>query len=121
MRRLWTDDAGFATIAAALVIAGLAVLLVAVLYLGAAVLARHRAQHAADLGALAAAVDAVSGADDPCARARELTTRQDGAPRVTRCARDGQDVLVAVVVRVRLGHWGVREATAQARAGPAGQ
>ena len=102
-------------------IAGLAVLLVAVIYLGAAVLARHRAQHAADLGALAAAVEAVSGADDPCARARELTAEQDGGPRVTRCAPDGQDVLVAVAVRVRLGGWGVRDATAQARAGPAGQ
>lgn len=99
-------------------IAGLAILLVAVLYLGAAVLARHRAQHAADLGALAAAVASIGGADDPCSRARELTAQQDGSPRVTRCALDGQDVLVAVAVHVRLGHWGVREAKAQARAGP---
>lgn len=106
--------------AAALALAALAALLLAVIYLGAAVLARHRAQNAADLAAHAGAVAALDGADDPCARAREFTVVQDGAPRLQRCVVDGQDVLVAVSVQVRLGSWGVREARGQARAGPAG-
>lgn len=118
-RRLWTDDDGSATVAGALAIAGLAVLLLVVIYLGAAVLARHRAQNAADLAALAGAIAALHGADNPCARARVLASVQEGAPSLQRCAVDGQDVLVVVTVRVRLGSLGVREATAQARAGPA--
>ncbi|MFZ2511727.1 MAG: Rv3654c family TadE-like protein [Gordonia sp. (in: high G+C Gram-positive bacteria)] len=117
--RLWTDDDGSATIAAALAIAGLAALLLMVIYLGAAVLARHRAQHAADLAALAGAIAAVHGAANPCARARSIAAAQDGAPQVQRCTLDGQDLLVAVTVRVRLGAWGASEASAHARAGPA--
>lgn len=104
--------------AAALAIAGLAAVLLMVIYLGAAVLARHRAQHAADLAALAGAIGAINGAADPCARTRGIAAAQDGMPRMERCALDGQDVLVAVTVDVRLGSWGVREARAVARAGP---
>ncbi|UQE76920.1 flp pilus-assembly TadE/G-like family protein [Gordonia sp. PP30] len=113
------DDAGFTTIAAALAIAGLATLVVAMSYLGAAVLARHRAQNAADLGALAAASAQLYGGDDPCGRAREIVVAQEGAPRLRTCEVEGQDVLVDVVVPVRLGDFGLREATARARAGPA--
>lgn len=99
-------------------IAGLAVLLVAVLYVGSAVVARHRAQSAADLAALAGAAAVLGDASDGCAVARESAGRQEGAARVQRCVVDGDDVQVLVAVTVRLGRFGVREATAVARAGP---
>ncbi|MCF8569143.1 pilus assembly protein TadG-related protein [Gordonia sp. HY002] len=113
-----SDEKGFSTITGAAVIAVLAAILLAVLYVGAAVLARHRAQSAADLGALAAASAQVSGRGDACAVAEDRVSVQDGSPSVADCVVDGQDVVVRVVVRVRLGGFGVRAATAAARAGP---
>ncbi|WP_132992396.1 Rv3654c family TadE-like protein [Gordonia zhaorongruii] len=115
--RMQNDD-GFSTIVGAAVIAALATVLVAVVYLGAAVVARHRAQSAADLAALAAASAHASGAGDPCAVARSLIGRQDGGPRVDTCRIDGQDVVMHVLVSVRLGALGVQDASASARAGP---
>ncbi|WP_325027375.1 Rv3654c family TadE-like protein [Gordonia iterans] len=114
----WSDERGFATVAAALTIAGLAVLLIAMFGVGGAVQARHRAQAAADLGALAAARSQLFGEGDPCARARDLTARQEGAPAVTGCVLVGEDVVVTVTVRAWLGRFGVRDAVARARAGP---
>ncbi|WP_420041848.1 Rv3654c family TadE-like protein [Gordonia sp. MP11Mi] len=112
------DEEGFSTITGAAVIAVLAAALVSVLYVGAAVLARHRAQSAADMGALAAAAVHVSGSADVCEVARDRVAEQDGSPSVAECVIDGQDVVVHVVVRVRLGALGVRDAVAAARAGP---
>lgn len=100
----------------------------AVATLGSAVVARHRAQSAADLAALAAA-DAVLGRStgDPCAAAASVAGAA-GARLVT-CVVDGRDV----VVRTSVG-WvgggqgpgsgaglggGLGPATALARAGPA--
>ncbi|GAA2385632.1 flp pilus-assembly TadE/G-like family protein [Gordonia cholesterolivorans] len=111
-------DEGFSTVAGAAVIAGLGFLLVAMLYSGAAVVARHRAQSAADLSALAAAAVRVSGDGEACATARQLMSRQEGDPRMTGCVVDGDDVQLSVAVRVRLGRFGIREARAVARAGP---
>ncbi|MGB3699460.1 MAG: Rv3654c family TadE-like protein [Gordonia sp. (in: high G+C Gram-positive bacteria)] len=116
-RRSANED-GFSTVAGAAVIAALAVLLVAVLYIGGAVVARHRAQSAADLAALAGASVQVSGSGEGCEQARRLAARQEGAPRVVECTVDGDDVQLRVAVTIRLGRWGVREATALARAGP---
>lgn len=99
-------------------IAGLAVLLVAVLYVGAAVVARHRAQSAADLVALAGTAVQVASGGGACAEARRLAAKQEGAPRVVRCTVQGDDVQVRVAVEVSLGRFGVREATGVARAGP---
>lgn len=84
-------------------------------YLGSVVVARHRAQAAADLAALGAAARLPSGVDAACTRAvalaREMRTDVAG------CAVDGLDVVVTVQVAA-LG--GVARATA--RAGPlAGQ
>ncbi|WP_308191557.1 Rv3654c family TadE-like protein [Gordonia liuliyuniae] len=112
------DEEGFSTVTGAAVIAVLAAVLVGVLYVGAAVLARHRAQSAADLGALAAASVHVSGSADACDAARERVADQEGSPSVAECVVDGQDVVVHVVVRVQLGGLGVRDAIAVARAGP---
>ncbi|OBI15282.1 helicase [Mycobacterium sp. E2327] len=83
-------------------------------YVGSVVVARHRAQAAADLAALAAAAGLPSGAAAACARAtvvaREM--RVDDA----RCAVDDLDVVVTVEVRVAFAG----TARAAARAGPAG-
>ena len=82
-------------------------------YLGSAVVARHRAQAAADLAALAAAGRLPAGIAAACARAtvvaREM--RVDDA----RCAVEELDVVVTVEVAVAFAG----RARAAARAGPA--
>jgi secretion/DNA translocation related TadE-like protein len=81
-------------------------------YVGSAVVARHRAQTAADLAALAAAARLASGAEAACARASAVAR----AMRVddVGCRVDDLDVVVTVRVAVPFG--GV--AQAGARAGP---
>jgi secretion/DNA translocation related TadE-like protein len=80
-------------------------------YLGSVVVARHRAQAAADLAALAGAAALPSGAAAACARAAAVAHQM----RVdVRCAVDGLDVLVTAEVGVAFA--GV--ARAAARAGP---
>jgi secretion/DNA translocation related TadE-like protein len=82
-------------------------------YLGSVVVARHRAQAAADLAALAAAARLASGIAAACDRATAVARemRVDDAE----CGVDGLDVVVTV--RVVVGFAGV--ARAAARAGPA--
>lgn len=82
--------------------------------LGSIVVARHRAQAAADLAALAAAARLSSGAAAACARAT-LVARQMRAAD-TRCEVDGLDVIVTVEVATAF----TGAARAAARAGPAG-
>jgi len=91
----------------------------AAVLVGVAVTARHQATGAADLAALAAATRAVQGFDDGCSRAAAVA--RANAAELTGCAI-GRDSVVAVEVRVpvRLGRLGVHEASARARAGPAG-
>jgi secretion/DNA translocation related TadE-like protein len=81
-------------------------------YLGAVVVARHRAQAAADLAALAAAARLPSGAAAACARATAVARemRVDHAE----CGVDGLDVVVTVQVAVSFAG----AARAAARAGP---
>jgi secretion/DNA translocation related TadE-like protein len=83
-------------------------------YVGSVVVARHRAQAAADLAALAAAARLPSGAAAACERATAVAR----AMRVgdTRCGVDGLDVVVTVEVAVAF----TGAARAAARAGPAG-
>ena len=83
-------------------------------YLGSAVVARHRAQAAADLAALAAAARLPSGAAAACARAT-LVAREMRVDD-SECGVDGLDVVVTVRVPVAFGG----AARAAARAGPAG-
>jgi secretion/DNA translocation related TadE-like protein len=85
------------------------------LKIGSAVVARHRAQSAADLAALAAAAKVPDG---PAAACREAATVA-GAMRasVRECAVDQLDV--NVVVTVVVGGWTGAQAGAAARAGPA--
>jgi secretion/DNA translocation related TadE-like protein len=81
-------------------------------YLGSVVVARHCAQAAADLAALAAAARLPSGVAAACARATAVAhgMRVDDAE----CRVDGLDVVVTV--RVPVAFAGV--ARAVARAGP---
>ena len=83
-------------------------------YLGSVVVARHRAQGAADLAALAAAARLPSGAAAACARAT-LVAREMRVDD-SECGVDGLDVVVTVRVPVAFGG----AARAAARAGPAG-
>ena len=84
---------------------------------GSAVIARHRAQAAADLGALAAAGRLALGADAACAWATSIANRMGAA--ITSCVVEDLDVVVGVNVTAELGRWGVGMAHAAARAGPA--
>jgi secretion/DNA translocation related TadE-like protein len=86
------------------------------LYLGSAVIGRHRAQAAADLASLAAASRVAEGADAACARA-DLVARAMRTT-VTRCVIEDLDVVVTVDTAVALGRFGVGPARAAARAGP---
>ncbi|MDT5260152.1 MAG: hypothetical protein QOD10_5232 [Mycobacterium sp.] len=81
-------------------------------YLGSVVVARHRAQAAADLAALAAAARLPSGAAAACARATAVARemRVDHAE----CGVDGLDVVVTVQVAIAFAG----AARAGARAGP---
>ena len=81
-------------------------------YLGSVLVARHRAQSAADLAALAAAARLPSGIAAACADA----TRVAREMRVTapRCEVDDLDVVITVEVAVFFGG----AARAAARAGP---
>lgn len=84
--------------------------------LGAAVIARHRAQAAADLAALAGAARIPAGPDAACVAAQWLARRM----RIdqSNCAVEGLDVVVTVAVP--LPGWRIGAARATARAGPIG-
>ncbi len=77
-------------------------------YIGSAVIARHRAQAAADLSALAAAARMPAGTAAACGEASVIATAMRVS--VVDCVVDGLDV----VVTIRAG-----PARAAARAGPA--
>jgi len=110
------DDQGSATI---WVLAAMSVVLLAGfagIALGAAVLARHRAENAADLAAVAGATALVSGSGAPCAAAAALVHANGG--QLVSCSVLIDDVVVSVrVAPVGLpARWGSAEA--RARAGP---
>lgn len=86
-------------------------------YVGVAVVARHRAQSAADLAALAAAGRLAHGGEAACAQAAAVATAM--RTNLARCGVEDLDVVVAVDVTVTLGRFGVGPARAVARAGPA--
>jgi secretion/DNA translocation related TadE-like protein len=110
------DDRGGATV---LVLAiGLVTVLVAIASaaVGGAIVARHRAQTAADLAALAGALDSLDGVEVACARAEEIAASNGG--HLTECDVDGLDVVVTVEARpTGLAAMG-GTASASARAGP---
>lgn len=83
-------------------------------YLGAAVAARHRAQAAADLAALAAAARVPAGFQAACAQANAVARAMRAI--TTGCVVDELDVVVTIEVGLAVGRWG--KALAAARAGP---
>lgn len=113
-RREGDGDRGAATVWAAFAACALCVVFGAVLALGQAVAARHRAGGAADLAALAAADRAPWGEAEACAVAARVATAQ-GAELV-RCGLGGEIGEIAeVTVRVVLGPYRPELAS---RAGP---
>lgn len=111
------DDRGVATVWAAVAIAVLVSMVVFGLHLGEALVARHHAESAADLAALAAGAYVRAGEKYACVQARRVTDRM--RVDLVSCRARGWDVLVDVAARPPgwLGTLGA--ATAQARAGPA--
>ncbi|MGW5455556.1 Rv3654c family TadE-like protein [Nocardia sp. NPDC003979] len=109
-------DQGGATAFACVALAGLICSTLMVGQVGAVVVARHRVQAAADLGALAAAGALVEGAEVGCAEAGDVARRM-GA-RVSRCEVEQWDAVVTVERQVGLGVFGVRSVVGAARAGP---
>jgi len=101
----------FVCMGAALVIA----LTALAVHLGAAVLARQRAETAADLAALAGAAAVLRGPDLVCAAAIRVAV-VNGAV-IDSCVVRGTDVLVSVVARVQAGPVS-GTVSARARAGP---
>ncbi|WP_374986565.1 Rv3654c family TadE-like protein [Streptomyces fradiae] len=91
----------------------LCVVFAAVLALGQAVAARHRAGGAADLAALAAADRALSGAEAACAAAGRVARAQWA--ELTTCNLRGE--IAEVTVRVRFGPYAP---AVRSRAGPPG-
>jgi secretion/DNA translocation related TadE-like protein len=88
----------------------------AAVVVGTAVIARHRAQSAADLSALAAAGRLGAGQDTACGWAVSVAERMNA--RVTGCRVEALDIVITVDVDAALGRWGLGSAHATARAGP---
>ena len=86
-------------------------------YVGSAAIARHRAQSAADMAALAAAGHLADGAAAACAQASTVASAM--ATVVRQCAVHDLDVVVTVDAPVSFGRTGFGPASASARAGPA--
>lgn len=107
------DDRGVATVWMAAAIATVLVLVGAVIWLGTAVIIRHRAEGAAELAALAAAGAAPDGEADACAKAG-LVAERSGVT-VRECRLDGWDALVRVEMDMP-APFGA--ASGRARAGP---
>ncbi|MGH3675804.1 MAG: Rv3654c family TadE-like protein [Mycobacterium sp.] len=101
-------DRGSATLVAVAVMAVLLAVTVGGFYIGSAVIARHRAQAAADLAALAAAARLPAGSDAACGEASAIADAMGVA--VADCVADGLDVVVTIAAG---------PARAAARAGPA--
>lgn len=107
---------GGATVFACVALVGLIAAALSIGQVGAAVVARHRAQAGADLAALAAAGALDGGVEAGCA-AGEKVARRMGA-RISECRVDGWDATVTVARNVPMGLFGARTVHAIARAGP---
>jgi secretion/DNA translocation related TadE-like protein len=83
---------------------------------GAARVGRHRAQAAADLGALAGAARAIEGTGPACERAARFVAVNGG--RATSCEVSGLEIVVRTEVTVTPLPGLTRHAAAAARAGP---
>lgn len=89
-----------------------------VVQVGTARVARHRAQSAADLGALAAARWALADPSGTCARAEAITEANGALMRS--CSVTGGVAEISVAIRFTVPLLGPETAVASARAGPVG-
>jgi secretion/DNA translocation related TadE-like protein len=101
---------------AAVVVVVLVLLATIAVQVFAATSGRHRAEAAADLGALAAAGHVVDGGTVACAYAARVAERM--AARLVECSVSGWEVRVEVSVTPALTLPGAGEAHGRARAGP---
>jgi secretion/DNA translocation related TadE-like protein len=101
------DERGSATLVAVAAIGALLALTVGGFHIGSAVIARHRAQAAADLAALAVAARIPAGIDTACGQASVIADAMTVV--VAGCEVDDLDVVVTV---------DAGQARAAARAGP---
>jgi secretion/DNA translocation related TadE-like protein len=85
---------------------------------GAATVARHRAQVAADMGALAGAMHVIEGEAVACAEAGALVVANGG--RLMACRTEVLDIVVTADVDVTGVPGFIGSASATARAGPIG-
>ncbi|MFL6085147.1 MAG: Rv3654c family TadE-like protein [Mycobacterium sp.] len=108
-------ERGSASLVAVAMIAVLVAITIGGVYVGSAVIARHRAQAAADLAALAAAVHLADGT--ACTKASAVARAMRTA--VTQCVVEDLDVIVTVDAPLAVGRMDVGPARAAARAGPA--
>lgn len=108
------DESGAATVLAALMIAALVSVTYGGVWLGSVIVARHRAQTAADLAALSGARRLGAGAEAACREVASVSAAMRAA--VHSCAVERLDVVVGVGVRV--GGPIAAQARASARAGP---
>ena len=86
------------------------------LLVGTARIARHRAEAAADLSALAGATQALAAPETACRRARDLAAANHAS--MTRCVVRGGAVDVRVKVRLVFPWFGEHSTFADSRAGP---
>lgn len=110
------QDSGVATIWTAMAVAALTGVAVLGCWLGSAVIARHRAESAADLGALAAASHAAEGPERACERARWVADRM--GVTLLSCRWQRLDAFVEVKAPT-IALAGLPAPAARARAGPA--
>lgn len=110
------SERGSATLVAVAMMAVLLAITLGGSVFSSAVIARHRAQAAADLAALAAAGRVGSGPQSACMWASSVATANRA--RLTACTLAELDVVVTVEVAVALGRLGIGSARAAARAGP---
>lgn len=115
MHRAERTDTGAATIWTAMAVAALTGVALLAVWLAAAVTARHRAESAADLGALAAASHAAEGPVQACEQARWVAARM-GMTLLT-CRWQQLDALVEVEAPGP-ALAGLPRPSAHARAGP---
>ena len=85
---------------------------------GAAVVARHQAQAAADLGALSAAIHALEGGTTACGHAARVVAANQA--QLVRCQVTGPEAIVVTRVRAAGPAAVLPPAAARSRAGPVG-
>ncbi|MEU2124219.1 Rv3654c family TadE-like protein [Nocardia niwae] len=113
---LASGEEGLATVFVCLALVALIGVTLLIAQVGVVVVARHRAQAAADMAALAAAGALVEGVDAGCAEADEVARRMGARIRV--CEAAEWDATVIVERNVPMSLYGDRVVRAIARAGP---